>query len=187
MKYYLLTILFVCLFKPFDLLALTNDSINKTAVFQQKSININPAIVVGNEKGLSVRIEYEKSNFGKLFITGAAGLLSNSDSYIMLDIGLGYGYPIMSSKRNSIYLNSQLSMITLGQPMGLGGSYLGPTGLIELEYKKKWNNFSISFAPYLRGLYLFHNSFGSNNTTTNGLVDFGLRIGCAYNFSLLKK
>jgi hypothetical protein len=187
MKYCYLTNLFFFLIMSIDLFGLNNDSINKVDVIQNKSINVNPAIVIGNEIGLSARIEYEKSSFGKLFLTGSAGLLFNSNSYLMLDLGFGYGYPMISSKNNSLYLSSQLSMITLGQPVGLPNSDFGSTGLIEVEYRKKWSNFSICFSPYLRGLLLFHKSFGSDNTTTKGLVDFGLRIGCAYNFSLLKK
>ena len=74
---------------------------------------MSPALLIGNEVGVSGRIEYEKSSLGKLFFTGSAGLLFHSDAYIMLDLGLGYGYPIKNTKQNSLYLNSQLSAMML--------------------------------------------------------------------------
>ena len=60
----------------------------------QKSININPAIFVGSEFGPSVRIEYENRDKGKLIFDATAGVILGGGDHLMIDLGVGYGYPL---------------------------------------------------------------------------------------------
>ena len=101
---YLLT-LTLFIFIPIGLFGINNDSINRIEKIQHKSININPAFVIGNEQGFSGRIEYENNNCGKIIFNSDLGYISNYVGGFIIDFGLGYGYPVIYSKSSSIFIN----------------------------------------------------------------------------------
>ncbi len=149
-----------------------------------KSINISPSIVVGSEIEISFRGEFENSERGKLLFSGTAGLF-NFDEYIMLDIGLGYGYPIKKSANYKIYLNGLCTYNYQAVPTGLPNERHGVTGLVELEFLKTWNKLSLSIAPFYRRSELKGITYFSDKTF-NGYNSVGVRIGMIYRFKLNK-
>ncbi len=82
-----------------------NDSLKCFNNIQHKSINFNPAILLGNELGLSGRIEYENSKWGKIIFNSVAWVNDNFYGGLIFDVGLGYGYPIINSKNFAIFIN----------------------------------------------------------------------------------
>lgn len=153
--------------------AFSNDSNNK------KSININPAIALGTEFGPSIRIEYENKDWGKLICDASAGIILGGGDHLMLDLGVGYGYPLRYSEKNSIFLNGYLSFIQLGVPIGMHSYEAGPSALIEFEYRKTWNKFSINIAPGFRYLHSFSSHGGHFNHGSARV-----RLGVMYSFNL---
>lgn len=97
----------------------------------------------------------------------------------MLDLGVGYGYPLRYSKQSALFINSYLTFIQLGVPIGMHGYEAGPSALIEFEYRKTWKNFSINIAPGVRYLHTFSN-YGGNFDNAS----IRLRMGLMYSFSL---
>ena len=149
LNYFLTLTLFI--FIPFKLLGFTNDSIITVDKVQYKSININPSFVIGNEQGFSGRIEYENSNWGKLIFNTDLGIISNYVGGLIIDLGLGYGYPVIYSKSTAVFINGQLTFISNGITET---DKSGPTGLIEVEFRKSWKHISLDIAPNYRRSYL---------------------------------
>lgn len=176
MKNYICPILMVLLFIPTKIYATDNDS--------AKSINLNPALSFGYEVfGLSTRFDYENSKWGKLILNGELGFL---DGALQADAGLGYGYPILYKNNNALFINGILSWMQLGC---FELMWVGPTALIEFEYRKTWDNVSFCVAPFYRRLNLYkyntlktEHKFGETYQSNS----YGLRIGFIYSFSLTK-
>jgi len=172
---------------PIGLFGINNDSINMIRKMQHKSINLNAAYEIGNEIALSGRIEYENSNWGKVMFNGEFGMfISKNGGGFIFDTGLGYGYPIIFSNNREISINGFISCMQLG---GFELMYIGPTAMIETEYKKTYDKFSFCLAPYYRRLNLFDYNDLKNNNQDVGVFKantFGLRIGIIYNISLKK-
>ena len=172
---------------PTGVFGITNDSLNRIERIQRKSININPAFVIGNEQGLSGRIEYENNNWGKILFNSDLGFINTHKGGFIIDFGLGYGYPIIYSKNSSIYINGIATYLSNGLDVT---ELEGPTAIIEMELRKSWNEFSICLTPFYRRLYLYDlKYYPDNKSVLSDLHKFnciGLRIGLTYNFSLLK-
>lgn len=142
------------------------------------TIGLNAAFVAGVETGISLRAEFEKSNRGKFLINSQPGLLFRDGDYLMVDIGLGYGHPVKKSDSKAMYLNGILSYSYIGYPIGLPNDKYGPTALLEFEYRRAWNNFSLQIAPGYRQMFMF------NGNNLDFISSIGVRLGLIYSFDL---
>lgn len=97
----------------------------------QKKITINPALNIGVESGLSFRLEWENAEQRKLIFNTDVGLFFQDDTYIMLDLGLGYGYPLIYSNEHTLFANGFLTFIQQTMPIGMALFRYGPTAKLE--------------------------------------------------------
>jgi hypothetical protein len=149
----------------------------------QNSININPGFVIGSELGIAVRLEYEKSNRGKIMLNGLGGIYLKDGDFIMGDLGLGYGYPVVMSKSSTFFINGFVTAMIQSMPLGAPPPFrFGPSCMIEFEYRKTWTNFSINVVPSNR---LFYS--GGNYSDYNFIYSWGIRVGLMYSFRLKKQ
>lgn len=166
------------LLSPFRILG-QNKTLNSDK--NQNSININPAFIIGSELGASIRIEHEK-NYNKIMLNGLSGIYLKDGDFLMLDLGLGYGHSVLKSANNTIFINGFLTAMIQSMPMGAPPpSRFGPSGIIEIEYRKTWKNFSINVVPYNR---LFYSN--GNYSDSNFNYSWGIKVGAMYSFRLKK-
>lgn len=100
---------------PFCIFGQNNNSMNLDA--NQNSININPGFVIGSELGTALRVEYEKGSSGKIMLNGLGGIYLQDGDFLMYDLGLGYGYPVVKSKSNAFFINGFLTAMIQSIPL----------------------------------------------------------------------
>jgi hypothetical protein len=111
------------------------------------------------------------------------GLFFKDDTYIMLDLGEGYGYPLIYSNGHALFANGFLTFMQQTMPIGMALFRYGPTAKLEFEYRKTWNRFSVQVAPNYRQMVLF-SKFMDYPWNIDWRNSFGLRLGLMYSFTL---
>jgi hypothetical protein len=182
MKFIGSIVLFFSVLNSLSVFGIDSDS-SKVMVDHKKSININPGIVLGSENGLTGKVEFENSKWGKIFINTEFGMYVNDGGVFITDVGIGYGYPVFYSSKRALFINGQFSYTETG---GFGIYKTGQSGLIELEYRKTWNKFSISISPYYKRMFLHDYYKLKDNKVFESFSgnSFGVRVGVIYSFAL---
>ncbi len=146
----------------------------------QKSINIGAHLVGGSEIGPSFRTEYENSNWGKIIASGQYAIYHPLNKNVMMDIGIGYGYPVLYLGNKSLFVNGLFTGALLTHPDN-NDSKFGASGLAEIEYRHRWSNFSFCVAHTTRLLH------SSDYEIEDKLITFswGIKVGIIYSLNFM--
>lgn len=161
------------------------DTISSQEVPKCSSINLKLGLKFGNEIGPTAKLEYENSNWGKIILH--TEIADYKLRMLIIDIGLGYGYPVLRSKGNALYFNSHVTFSELGL---LSTEYAGPSALFELEYRKTWSRVSLFISPYYRQQLLYDaQEYTYNRNLKHYLLDYtmGINVGISFNFPIKKR
>jgi hypothetical protein len=157
----------------------SNDNINN---YHIKAININPAFsAMRNGFGISTRIDYENSKIGKFIAGGELGYMLGA---IQLDMEIGNGYPLLYAGNTTLFANGYLTWLQLS---GFEPMWIGPTGVAEFEYRKTFEEFALSIAPFCRIVNLYNYAelrYNDKFSDRKTFFSYGLKVGFVYRFSL---
>jgi hypothetical protein len=177
-------LLVLLVFVPYLAFSNSKDSIPSKETPKYNSINVKMGINTGKEIGPLAKLEYENSKWGKIILHTEIALYKSNT--LIWDAGLGYGYPFLNSKSNTLYLNSYITFSQLGVDVAQN---VGPSAMFELEYKKTWSKFSLSLATYFRQQLLYDNEeYAYNRNLSHYLLNYtvGVYFGLTYSFPLKK-
>jgi len=135
-------------------------------------INTSLSLRIGKEIGFNVGIEYESHNWGKLILRPELSYIG-SQKYLLngfiLDLAIGYGYPILKKNSHTLFINGYLTWYY----SGLFTWADGQSAIIELEYRIKGKKRYYVIAPFFR--YAATNQFISTFRAFD--YSFGIRFG----------
>lgn len=166
-------------------IAQTNsDSSNHVVINTKKTnfLNLSTSLRIGKEIGFTGGLEYENQNWGKIMLRPELSYIGTQNYLLhgaILDLGIGYGYPVLRKNTNTLFINGYVTWYY----SGLFSWANGQSAIIELEYRKKRKKRCLVIAPFFR--YVATNQFISTYRAFD--YSFGIRIGLAWQYTLKPK
>lgn len=145
----------------------------------QNAINLSASLGLGKEIGIIGSFEYESREWGKVMLRQELSYIG-TQKYLLygaiLDLGIGYGYPVLRKNTHTLFINGYVTWYY----SGLFSWADGQSAIIELEYRKKGKQRCLVIAPFFR--YAATNQFISTYRAFD--YSFGIRIGLAWQNTL---